>query len=66
MANAIAQLGSEIPLDLVSAEVLDAGQDALDQNLRAHFGEKRRAMRDAIAGVALAQVHLKSASILAA
>ena len=65
MANAVAQLGGEVPLDLVAAEVLDARQDAPDQDLRPRFGEQRRAVRDAIARVALLQVHLKGASIRA-
>src|SRR5665213_4315925 len=63
MANAVAQLGGEVPLDLLAAEVLDARQDALDQHLGARVGEERRPLRDAKGWVTLAQVHLVRATV---
>src|ERR1700693_1996486 len=62
-ADSIAQLGGEIPLDLLSAEILDARQDALDQHIGARLREKRCPVGDAIARVALAQLHLIGAPI---
>ena len=44
MTDAIAQLRGEVPLDLLAAEVLDARQDASDQNLRTRLREERRAL----------------------
>src|SRR5450759_3204812 len=57
-ADSIAQLRSEIPLDLLAAEILDARQDALDQHIGAWLREKRCPVGDAIARVPLAQFHL--------
>ncbi len=39
MANAVAELGGEIPLDLLAAEVLDARQDAANQHLGPALGK---------------------------
>src|SRR5438270_13768673 len=48
MADAIAQLRGEIPLDLLATEVLDSGQNAPDQDLGAHLRQKRGPLRDPI------------------
>src|SRR3954470_23677488 len=47
MPDAVTQLGGEVPLDLLAAEILDAREDSPDENLRSAIGEKRRLMRDA-------------------
>src|SRR5439155_23941492 len=65
VTNAVAQLGGEIPLNFFAAEILDAWQDALDEHVRTRFGEQCRPVRDAIARVTLAQMHLVGASIVA-
>jgi hypothetical protein len=61
--DAVAQFGREIPLDLLAAEILDAGQDAANENVGAGLGKERRPLGDPIARIALAQMHLIDAAV---
>src|SRR5438067_939382 len=64
MADSVAQLGTKVLLDLLAAEVLDARQNAPNQNFGAALRKKRRTLRDSITGIAFAQMHLAGASIV--
>src|SRR6185437_5372544 len=64
MADPVAQLGREVPLDLLTAEILDARQDPLDQYFRARLGTERGPRRDPITRDALAQMHLPGAPVV--
>ena len=63
VADAVAQLGREVPLDLLAAEVLDAGQDAPNDDFRSRLGKQCEAWRDPIARVTLAKMHLPGAAV---
>src|SRR5207244_11330832 len=65
MTDAVAQLRGKIPLDLLATEVLDARQDAFDQDLGAWLGEKSRPLRDPVARVSFAKMHLPGAPVVA-
>ena len=62
-ANTIAQLRSQIPLNLLPAEVPDAGKEGMHHHLGPLFGEEAFTLRDRVAGLPLAHAHFIRAAV---
>src|SRR5438270_6326177 len=65
LTNAVAQLGSQIPLQLFTAELLDAREQRTNRQLSASFGEQSGLLPDFVFRIAFAHLHLIGASIVA-